>query len=194
MRIERPDTDAAEALADLWVELARGQRDHGSHVLPAANRTAIREALVRHVVTDGLLVARKDGAQNEGEAVKGSGDGGGGGGGAGAGAGAGAEAGTGNRAILGFVMFSPESNTYEQDVTRGVIHNLYVREAHRGGGVGTALVEAAETALEERGFEAVTLEVMAGNADARQFYRDRGFAPHRVEMEKALSGRESDTP
>lgn len=186
MRIERPDTDAAETLADLWVELARGQRDHGSHVLPAANRTAIREALVRHVVTDGLLVARKDGAQNEGQAVKGSGGG--------AGAGAEAGTGTGNRAILGFVMFSPESNTYEQDVTRGVIHNLYVRESQRGEGVGTALVEAAETTLADRGFEAVTLEVMAGNDAARRFYRDRGFAPHRVEMEKGLSGPESDTP
>lgn len=182
MRIERPDTDAAETLADLWVELARGQRDHGSHVLPAANRTAIREALVRHVVTDGVLVAREGGAQNEGE-NEGRKE-----------ARIGAEGGTGNGTIHGFVMFSPESNTYEQDVTRGVIHNLYVRESHRGEGVGTALVEAAETALADRGFEAVTLEVMAGNDAARRFYRDRGFDPHRVEMEKALPGPESDTP
>lgn len=158
MSIERPDTDAADELADLWVALARGQRAHGSHLLSAENRARIREAIGRHIVTGGLLVAR-DGDD-----------------------------------IVGFVMFSPETNEYEQDVTRGVIHNIYVRETHRGAGVGADLLAAAEDALRERGTDAVTLEVMADNEDARRFYRSRGYTPHRVEMEKPLDGTESDTP
>lgn len=158
MSIERPDTDAADELADLWVALARGQRAHGSHLLSGENRARIREAIGRHIVTGGLLVAR-DGDD-----------------------------------IVGFVMFSPESNEYEQDVTRGVVHNIYVREAHRGAGLGADLLAAAEDALRERGADTVTLEVMADNEDARRFYRSQGYTPHRVEMEKPLDGTESDTP
>lgn len=60
MRVEPADTDTAADLVDLWVELAAGQRDHGSHILPDANRKRVRESLVRHAVTDGLLIARED--------------------------------------------------------------------------------------------------------------------------------------
>lgn len=60
MRIESPAMDDADRLADLWVELARDQRAHGSHLQPQANREAVREGLARHVITGGLLVARVD--------------------------------------------------------------------------------------------------------------------------------------
>lgn len=58
--IETPDTDAADAIADRWVDLARGQRAHGSHLAAEANRGAIREAIVRDIIAGGLLVARED--------------------------------------------------------------------------------------------------------------------------------------
>ncbi len=45
-------------MADLWVDLAADQRAYGSHLEPETNRTAIREAIARHIVTDGLRVAR----------------------------------------------------------------------------------------------------------------------------------------
>jgi ribosomal protein S18 acetylase RimI-like enzyme len=50
----------ADAVADLWVALAREQRPHGSHVDPDANRDAISESMARHAVDGGLTVARED--------------------------------------------------------------------------------------------------------------------------------------
>jgi ribosomal protein S18 acetylase RimI-like enzyme len=57
--VERGGTDAADAVADLWVALAEGQRDHGSHLRAAENRAAAREAAARHAVTGGLFLARE---------------------------------------------------------------------------------------------------------------------------------------
>jgi len=152
-----PDTDVAtEAIVDLWVDLAADQRAHGSHLDAEGNRTRIREAIVRHAVDGGVLVARDR------------------------------EAGD----LLGFVMFARETATYAQDLSRGIVENLYVRPAQRGEGVGSALLEAAEDALAERGLDAVTLEVMAANEDARRLYRRRGYEEYRVELEKPLA---SDT-
>ena len=154
MEIEAPDTTLADEIAELWVELATDQRDYGSHLLPEANRARIREAVVRHAVTDSLLVARVDGE------------------------------------LAGIVMFSVESGSYEQDVRRGIVENLFVVPTHRREAVGTHLLEAAESALAERGADVVALEAMAANESARAFYTELGYEPHRLEFEKAL---ESDT-
>ncbi len=50
----------AEAVADLWVELAEGQQMHGSHLAGAANRSQARDTIAQRAVTGGLLVARGD--------------------------------------------------------------------------------------------------------------------------------------
>jgi ribosomal protein S18 acetylase RimI-like enzyme len=154
--IEAADTDAADAMADLWVELAADQRRHGSHLLAAENRDRIHETMLQHVVTDTTLVARRT-------------DGG---------------------AVVGFVTFGLESESYTQEVARGVVHNVYVREGDRDEGVGSALLAAAEATLGEYGVDAVGLEAMADNDAARRFYRRHGYTPHRVELEKSL---ESDS-
>ena len=151
MRIESPDTDAADELADAWVDLARGQRDHGAHLLADDNRSQIRESILQHLVTDGVRVAR--GADD---------------------------------ALLGFVMFAPESTQYEQDVRRGVVQNLYVAPDHRSEGIGAALLDVAEAALAEKGVDVVSLEVMADNERAREFYAAQGYGSHRVALEKPL--------
>lgn len=148
------DSDCVDELADRWVELARDQRRHGSHLLPAENRTRVREAMLRHVVGDTVRVARRDGD------------------------------------VVGFVTFGQESEHYQQDVTRGIVHNIYVAAGHRGEGVGSALLAAAEDSLADRGVDAVALQAMASNEAARAFYRTNGYDPHRVELEKSV---ESDT-
>jgi ribosomal protein S18 acetylase RimI-like enzyme len=150
--IEAATTDEVDAIVDRWVDLARGQRDHGSHLLSEANRGVVRDAVSRHVVTGGLLVARADDRR------------------------------------VGFVMFGPETGSYEQDSDRGVVENIYVVPDRRGEGVGSALLAAAETELTDAGADAVVLEAMTGNEGARRFYRRHGYEPHRVELEK-----ESDT-
>lgn len=88
--------------------------------------------------------------------------------------------------IVGFVTCSVESGGYEQDVTRGLVENLYVVPRHRDAGVGAALLERAEAELGERGCTVVALDVMATNSDAKRFYERHGYDPHRVELEKEL--------
>lgn len=150
MEIESPDTTAAGDVTDMWVDLATGQREYGSHLLADDNRTRIRESVVRHIVTDSLLVARESGT------------------------------------LVGFVMFSVESGSFEQDVRRGVVENLFVAESHRRETVGQTLLDEAEAALADRDVEVVGLEVMAANEEAKEFYRANGYQLHRVELEKPI--------
>ena len=88
--------------------------------------------------------------------------------------------------ILGFVMFTIERAAFKQDVLRGIVENLYVLPERRSEGIGTALLEAAETALAEQGVDTIALEVMAGNEGARRFYRRAGYEARRVELEKSV--------
>jgi len=155
MELTYADTDETDTLVELWLSLAAGQREHDSHLLVTENRTRIRESIVRHVVTNRLLVARDDG-------------------------------------IRGFVMFTVENGGYEQDLRRGVIENLFVVPGYRNQGVGSALLDAAERELADQDVDAVALEVMAPNDDARRFYRDHGYEPHRIEFEKNLDTASGD--
>lgn len=88
--------------------------------------------------------------------------------------------------ILGFVMFALEQGSFEQDVVRGTIENLYVEPDSRNEGIGSALLSRAESCLDDRGAVAVSLNVMAENAAARRFYRRHGYGIHRVEFEKDI--------
>ncbi|TKX77323.1 GNAT family N-acetyltransferase, partial [Halorubrum sp. SD626R] len=93
--------------------------------------------------------------------------------------------------VVGFVGFELDRNGYERDRTRGTVSNLFVVPGRRGEGIGTELLDAAEEALREAGADAVALEALADNDLARDFYADRGYEPHRVELTKPLA--ESDT-
>jgi ribosomal protein S18 acetylase RimI-like enzyme len=148
--VEPADPAVADAVADLWVALAREQRPRGSHLRPDANRGAIRESLARHAAEDGLTVAR------EGDD------------------------------LVGFVRFGIEHGPLTQDRTRGVVRDLYVVPARRDDGVGARLLDAAETALRDRGAGVVALEALAANADAIRFYERQGYRPHRIEFERKV--------
>jgi len=60
--ITTPSTELADVITDMWVDLARDQRSYGSHLLGPENRAVIRETVVQRIVTDNLLVARREGA------------------------------------------------------------------------------------------------------------------------------------
>ena len=90
--------------------------------------------------------------------------------------------------VVGFVSFELERGAYESDETRGVVRNVYVEPEYRDRGIGGDLLDAAETALVDAGATVVALEAMAGNERAHEFYRRRGYTPHRVQFEKALDG------
>lgn len=94
--------------------------------------------------------------------------------------------------VLGFVMVHVETGLYRQDVTRGVIDNVYVRPAERDRGVGAALMDAAERHLAADGASRVSLSVLADNDAARRLYERRGYEPHRYTLEKPV-GNTTDT-
>lgn len=92
--------------------------------------------------------------------------------------------------LVGFVMFTLESDTLERTLTRGLVENLYVVPDRRGEGIGTRLLEVAEAELRDEGATVVALDVLADNEAARKFYRSNGYEPHRLTVEKSI---ESDT-
>ena len=94
---------------------------------------------------------------------------------------------------VGFASFTVEQGTFELDTTRGMLSNLYVRPDYRGEGIGTALLEATEEALEDRGVDVVALEAMAANEAALRFYRRNGYGTHRVALERTIDRSENDT-
>ena len=58
------------------------------------------------------------------------------------------------------------------------IHDIAVREAHRGAGIGQALLAWAEGRARELGCCKLTLEVLANNHRALASYQRAGFAPY----------------
>lgn len=149
MEITKPSLASADALVSLWMDLAEGQREYGSHLLISVNEPLIRDMIGEHIATGRAFIARED-------------------------------------SIVGFVTFTVERTGFEQGVTRGIVENLYVAPEYRDDGVGTALLEAAEDDLRERGVDTIALEAMADNHAGREFYRANGYQPHRVEVEKSI--------
>jgi len=92
--------------------------------------------------------------------------------------------------VVGFVMFTVEHGRYEQDVTPGLVENIYVEPPARRDGIGSALLRAAEERLGADGATVIQLEAMAQNDAARQFYDAHGYTPHRFELQKST---ENDT-
>ncbi|WP_327052698.1 GNAT family N-acetyltransferase [Halomicrococcus gelatinilyticus] len=164
--VEVATGEHVDRVTDLWVDLARDQRAYGSHLYARANRVPVRERIARHVVNDTLLVARdSDAVGSSDDSAVGSCDG---------------------SDVVGFVTFDVETGPYAQDVTRGLVRNVFVAEGHRDEGVGSALLAAAEVELADRGADVVQLEVLADNEAAKRFYRRAGYEPRRIQMEKSV--------
>ena len=89
---------------------------------------------------------------------------------------------------VGFATYSVERGSIEMRHVQAVLSNLWVDPDHRDLGIGTALLRAVETDLEDRGVECCRLEVLASNDSARRFYRKNGYEPQRVTMRRPLDG------
>ena len=61
------------------------------------------------------------------------------------------------------------------------IHDFAVLAAHRGRGVGQALMQAIEAEALRRGACKITLEVLSGNAAARRLYSACGYADYQLD-------------
>jgi len=90
--------------------------------------------------------------------------------------------------VVGFVNVGIEEGALASDATRGIVHNLFVEPASRDEGVGSALLDAAEAVLVDRGADVIAIEAMADNEGARRLYRRRGYEPHRIQFERPVDG------
>ena len=61
------------------------------------------------------------------------------------------------------------------------VHDVVVRESHRGQGIAAQLFAGVETIARERGACKLTLEVLSGNAAARALYEKLGFDDYRLD-------------
>ena len=59
-----------------------------------------------------------------------------------------------------------------------LVDELYVREAHRGAGLGTRLLHAIEEACRAAGIHALHLEVDHANPRAKALYHREGYRDH----------------
>lgn len=59
----------------------------------------------------------------------------------------------------------------------GEVWTLVVDEGRRGGGIGTALLDAVDAELAQRGITDLMIGVMEGNEGARRLYERRGLVP-----------------
>ncbi len=78
--------------------------------------------------------------------------------------------------IVGFVAMAPSRDTDADRAVVGEIQTIYLDPPAWGGGVGLALLRAAEVELATAGFVSATLWVLATNAKARRFYERHGWA------------------
>lgn len=68
----------------------------------------------------------------------------------------------------------------------GHVSDLYVRDTHRGRGVGSALLAAAESHFKDRGLQHMRLESIVHYPHNVAFYERRGFGLFIREFRKAI--------
>jgi GNAT superfamily N-acetyltransferase len=61
------------------------------------------------------------------------------------------------------------------------VHDVVVRQSHRGRGIAARMFAEVEAVARERGACKLTLEVLEGNAAARALYEKLGFAAYQLD-------------
>lgn len=82
---------------------------------------------------------------------------------------------------------SSEEDRDEILYTYAYIGDLVVAEAHRGEGVGKALLQACEARALQAGQTMLRLSVLADNSRARRVYAAAGFKEHLITLTKKLT-------
>ena len=70
----------------------------------------------------------------------------------------------------------------------GEVWTLVVDEGRRGGGIGTALLDAVDAELAQRGIADLMIGVMEGNDGARRLYERRGLVPGWMQLYRVTAG------
>jgi ribosomal protein S18 acetylase RimI-like enzyme len=85
--------------------------------------------------------------------------------------------------IVGYAYGTLEGRDWNMLLdAHGAVHDIYVAEHARRGGVGRMLVRAAAEALEALGARRIVLSTMVGNEVAQRLFRACGFRSTMIEM------------
>src|SRR5262249_23321965 len=84
--------------------------------------------------------------------------------------------------LAGFVAQPPW-----RTVSVATIFSLHVADAHRGAGVGSALIAAFRAWASERAAEVLEVSTYTENKAALQFYRRHGFQPYTSTLQQLLT-------
>ena len=88
-----------------------------------------------------------------------------------------------NGEVVGFAYFEYEPTLYAELATRVAwLHDIYVDEAVRGGGVGSALIAGVRDAARELGADKILLSVALQNAEGHKLFERSGFERTMHEM------------
>ncbi|QLH78847.1 GNAT family N-acetyltransferase [Halosimplex rubrum] len=82
--------------------------------------------------------------------------------------------------IVGSLVLSVGTHPSRTNSESLDIVDLFVAEAHRNEGYGSAALDAVEQLARDRGVDYVEVSCEWHNDGARRFYRDNGFEPKRV--------------
>ena len=93
-------------------------------------------------------------------------------------------------AIVGYCYGAREGRDWNMLLDEhGAIHDVYVDESARRGGVGRLLLEAMVRELEALGAPRLVLSTMVGNEAAQRLFRACGFRPTMLEMTRSARAR-----
>lgn len=94
-------------------------------------------------------------------------------------------------AIVGFLAATVQhEDAYyveASDVSYGLISDMFVKEAFRGQGIGSALLGKAEAYFAERGLTRIQLVALAANKGALDLYERHAFRPYETVMVKRIA-------
>ncbi len=83
--------------------------------------------------------------------------------------------------VMGFAKASVRVLDRYGGITVGRIDRAYVLDGHRGGGIGSALVECLCDFFGSRGADDISVRYVVGNPEAEDFWDGLGFSP-RIEI------------
>jgi ribosomal protein S18 acetylase RimI-like enzyme len=79
-----------------------------------------------------------------------------------------------------------DDDTFDFGARYAELYTLSVLPGRRGQRIGSVLMDALDDTLRARSIGTMTVAAMAGNAQAIEFYRRRGFAPLEVTLERRV--------
>ncbi len=74
-----------------------------------------------------------------------------------------------------FIQLDSQDDYYLDGTKRAYFYSLRVMDAFRGQGIGTALLQHAESLLIQRGYNSVSIAAAKDNPGARRLYERLGF-------------------